>query len=134
MHLKILSWNVWGLNDSTKRLVVKASLRRWKPHVICVQETKMEKVDKKVVDSAWVDWNHLGAVGELGSVCDVGSRVFLSWGLLRALCLFKGVEDDFTWVFSGVYGPCSMCSYDFVGRAKISETEMEISLVHTGGF
>ena len=30
MNLKIISWNVRGLNDSRKRLIVKNLLREWK--------------------------------------------------------------------------------------------------------
>lgn len=31
MHLKILTWNIWGLNDVRKRQLIRAVLRRWKP-------------------------------------------------------------------------------------------------------
>ena len=41
MNLKILSWNVRGLNDGRKRLIVKNLLRDWKCDVICLQETKL---------------------------------------------------------------------------------------------
>ena len=37
MNLKIISWNVRGLNDSRKRLIVKNLLREWKCDVICFQ-------------------------------------------------------------------------------------------------
>ena len=46
MNLKILSWNVKGLNDCRKRLIVKNLLREWKCDVICLQETKLTGMDE----------------------------------------------------------------------------------------
>ena len=46
MNLKILSWNVRGLNDRRKRLIVKNLLRGWKCDVICLQETKLTGMDR----------------------------------------------------------------------------------------
>ena len=34
-------WNVRGLNDSRKRLVVRNLLRDWNCDVVCIQETKL---------------------------------------------------------------------------------------------
>ena len=49
MNLKILSWNVRGLNDGRKRLIVKNLLRDWKCDVICLQETKLAGLDRQLV-------------------------------------------------------------------------------------
>ena len=46
MILKILSWNVRGLNDRRKRSRVKNLLRGWKCDVICLQETKLTGMDR----------------------------------------------------------------------------------------
>ena len=46
LSLKILSWNVRGLNDCRKRLIVKNLLREWKCDVICLQETKLTSMDR----------------------------------------------------------------------------------------
>ena len=60
MNLKILSWNVRGLNDRRKRSIVKNLLRGWKYDVICLQETKLTGMDRQIVGSVWscpfVDW------------------------------------------------------------------------------
>ena len=45
MKLKLLTWNLKGLNDPKKRVVLKNWLREWKVDVICLQETKLDKVD-----------------------------------------------------------------------------------------
>lgn len=111
MELKIINWNVWGLNDFSKCQVVKEAVRKWKPHLVCFQETKVEKVDKEFVDgvggNTWTDWDFLGAMGSTGGVLVMWDRrVFLKVdsvaGFHSVSCLLKGVEDDFTWVFSGV--------------------------------
>lgn len=39
---KIVSWNVRRMNDRGTRLVIKGCLKRWKPIVVCLQETKIE--------------------------------------------------------------------------------------------
>lgn len=36
MKLKMISWNVRGLNDSQKRLVVRSLLCEWKCDVVCL--------------------------------------------------------------------------------------------------
>ena len=60
MKLKMVSWNVQGLNDSRKRLVVKNLLREWNCDVVCLQETKLVGMDRQIVCSLWscsyVDW------------------------------------------------------------------------------
>ena len=55
MNLKILSWNVRGLSDCRKRLIVKNLLREWKCDVICLQE--------ELNLLAWIDrwWGICGA-------------------------------------------------------------------------
>ena len=41
MNLRILSWNVRGVNDSFKRKVIKSVIRNQKVDLFCIQETKM---------------------------------------------------------------------------------------------
>ena len=66
MNLKILSWNVRGLNDRRKRSIVKNLLRDRKCDVICLQETKLTGMDRQMVGNVWscpfVDWVALDAV------------------------------------------------------------------------
>ena len=65
MKLKMTSLNVRGLNDPQKRLVVKNLLREWKCDVVCLQETKIARMDRQMVCSLWscpyVDWVALEA-------------------------------------------------------------------------
>ena len=41
MNLKLLSWNVRGLNDFSKRLRVKNLHKQWKADLVCLQEMKL---------------------------------------------------------------------------------------------
>lgn len=42
MNLKIISWNIRGMNSSRKRLVIKNMMRNWKADVVCFREKKVE--------------------------------------------------------------------------------------------
>ena len=53
MKIKMISWNVRGLNDPQKRLVVKNLLREWKCDVVCLQETKIASMNRQLVCSLW---------------------------------------------------------------------------------
>jgi exonuclease III len=55
MNLKIICWNVGGLNDAGKRFRVSNLLKNWKPEVVCLQETKMEKISAGIVRICGVD-------------------------------------------------------------------------------
>ena len=46
MKIKMISWNVRGLNDPQKRLVVKNLLWEWKCDVICLQEMKIASMNR----------------------------------------------------------------------------------------
>ena len=53
MKLKMVSWNVRGLNDSQKCLVVRNLLREWQCNVVCLQETKLAGIDRQLVCNIW---------------------------------------------------------------------------------
>jgi len=102
MNLKIISWNVRGLNDSRKCLIVKNLLREWKCDVICLQETKLDGMDSQMVCSLWscpyVDWAVLDADQMAGGVLIMWDRRVLEKlevlvGLFSMLVQWKGVED-----------------------------------------
>ena len=72
MKIKMISWNVRGLNDPQKRLVVKNLLREWKCDVVCLQETKIASMNRQLVCSLWscpyVDWAVLEADRTAGGI------------------------------------------------------------------
>jgi hypothetical protein len=72
MKPKILMWNIRGLNEIKKRLEIRGLLRDWKADVVCLVETKMAVISRKVVRSLWgyryVDWCYMGARGVSGGL------------------------------------------------------------------
>ena len=72
MNVKIISWNVRGLNEQDKRLGVRNLIRRWGLDVVCFQETKMGLINRAVIHRLWggqyVDWSYLGSCGASGGV------------------------------------------------------------------
>ena len=67
MKLKILSWNVRGANDSSKRKIRKSVIRKQKVDLMCIQETKIQVMSEGVVRSLgsgrFLDWRTLDATG-----------------------------------------------------------------------
>jgi hypothetical protein len=44
--LKILIWNVWGLNRKGRRDDVRCLIASTRPDVVCLQETKKEAISR----------------------------------------------------------------------------------------
>jgi exonuclease III len=114
MKCNILYWNVRGLNSPDKRLMVRNLLRQWRVDIVCLQETKLEHISRRVVKSVWgchyFDWCYVAAIGAAGGILlmwdkRVVSRVDTVVGDCVAACSFKNVVDGFVWAFAGVYGP-----------------------------
>ena len=72
MKIKILSWNVRGLNDREKRKLLKLVIRSQKAYLVCLIETKMQEMSLKVVKS-------------------LGVGRFLDWGVVDARRASKGI-------------------------------------------
>ena len=51
MKLRLLSWNVRGANDNSKRKVIKAMIRNQRVDLFCLQETKIQSMSEGVVRS-----------------------------------------------------------------------------------
>ena len=113
MNLNIVSWNVRGLNDKDKCLRMRNLIRMWKTDIICLQETKMAVINRRVIQSLWgnqhVDWISLGSNGAAKGVLSmwdkrVVKKVDEAAGYYSLSCKFRNVLDQFEWIFTGVYG------------------------------
>ena len=66
MKLRILSWNVRGANDKEKRRVIKDVIKSQKADLVCLQETKIQKMSNGMVKSLEVgrclEWGAAGGV------------------------------------------------------------------------
>jgi endonuclease/exonuclease/phosphatase family metal-dependent hydrolase len=114
MNLKIISWNVRGLNVREKRLQVRHMLKLWNADIVCLQETKLDFIDRGIVRSLWgihhVDWLYLGSVGASGGILlmwdrRVVEKIDSAVGYYSISCKFQYVLDHKVLAFSGVYGP-----------------------------
>ncbi|KAF5463070.1 hypothetical protein F2P56_019016 [Juglans regia] len=114
MKPNIVSWNVRGLNEVEKCLRIRHLLHEWKADIVCLQETKLKVINRKIVRSLWstnyVDWVYLASSGASGGIvvmCDrrVVEKVEDYIGRYMVACSFKSVLDGFMWAFAGVYGP-----------------------------
>ena len=78
MNLKILSWNVRGLNNFHERDFMKNMLKEWQGDVVCLQEIKLDSINSTIVKSLrgspLVDWAVLDAIHTAGGI-------LLAWGL-----------------------------------------------------
>lgn len=53
MMIKVVSWNVRGLNRYRKRELIKNMMSSWKAEVYCFQETKVEGEIRDIVRDLW---------------------------------------------------------------------------------
>ena len=105
-----------GVNDRSKRKVIKSVIRSQKVDLFCIQETKMQVMSEEVVRSLgpgrYLDWKALNAMGTAGGVLICWDKRSLELlgveeGQFSISCRFRNVGDGAIWVFTGVYGPCS---------------------------
>ena len=111
MNLKVLSWNIRGANDTSKRKIVKALLRSQKLDLFCLQETKIHSMSEGIVRSLgsgrFLEWIAMEACGTTGGILVVWDKRSLELlnkevGSYSVSCRFRNVEDGFVWVLSGV--------------------------------
>ncbi|RVW35575.1 Transposon TX1 uncharacterized 149 kDa protein [Vitis vinifera] len=131
MKLRILSWNVRGANDSSKRRVIKAVIRSQRVDLFCLQETKIQTLSEGLVRSLgsgrWSNWAALDALGSAGGILVCWDKRSLEVmetevGKFSVSCRIRNVEDGMTWIFTGVYGPFSKedrdCLWEELGAIR----------------
>ena len=128
MKVKILSWNVRGVNDPEKRKVIRNFIRTQRVDLVCLQETKIQGMNKAYVHSIGVgrflDWKALDAEGTAGGILVFWDKRRLSlveskYGSYSFSCLFRMVDDDFQWMFTGVYGPIARSFKNSFGKSSV---------------
>ena len=114
MKIKILCWNVRGINDFEKRKLIKGVVRNQKPDLVCLLETKVKEMSLQMVKSVgvgrflnWVLVDARGAAGGLLLFWDnrVLENLEVESGGHSISVQFRNYADGFSWIFSGVYGP-----------------------------
>lgn len=131
--MKIISFNIRGLGGRIKKKEVRLLVRMQRPDLVCLQETKLERVDRKLCSSLWegddFDWACKDASGRSG-----GLLVIWRKGCLEVSSIFFGscfLGFDGFWGESktrvsivNVYAPCDL-------RGKREAWEELVTLVET---
>ena len=72
MKVKIMTWNVRGVNDPNRRKTIKNFIRYQRVDLVCLQETKIQEMTTSVARSLGVgrlsDWRALNAEGSAGGI------------------------------------------------------------------
>lgn len=113
----ILSWNIRGLGDKIKRNSIRSLINRHHPQVVFIQESKIENLTQKTINSIWKDsqvkWVSIPSQGNSGGILSLWDSSFFQMEL---------VESDIHWIaISGhipsidlkcslikIYYPCSI--------------------------
>ena len=126
MKVKILSWNVRGVNDPNKRKVINNFIRTQRVDLVCLQETKGQEMNNVMACSLrvgrFLKWKALNAEGTEGGILLLWDkrRISLVDSVIRSFlvsCLFRMAEDGFRWVSSGVYGRLRGVLRNFSGKS-----------------
>lgn len=110
----ITSYNTRGLGRREKRKDVKGLLKKVKPDVCCLQESKLERVDSRLIKSVWgyypCDWDFAKADRSSGGIISIWNPSVVnkvsSWSSKDMLVL-NGylVEDENACTIVNVYAP-----------------------------
>lgn len=53
MNSSYVSWNMRGALSEEKARALRRIVRKFKPHIVAIQETKLENLSEKLVDFLW---------------------------------------------------------------------------------
>ncbi|KAL4179671.1 hypothetical protein AMTRI_Chr13g88440 [Amborella trichopoda] len=109
----VLSWNVRGLGSARRRRVLRRLIRRCRPNIVVLQETKLSNFDLSVFRSFW--GHHPIDFGSV-AFCDLSGGLLTIWdpavvsGILfhssfHDISLSLTNNDGFVWCLSNVYDP-----------------------------
>jgi len=114
LMVRLLSWNVRGLNDIVKRALLRSVLREWNCDLVCLQETKLETIELADVRSVWgiqsAGFAMLRATGTAGGILVLWNTntfhlISSSCGEFSVTCILQMRDGSFSWAFTGIYGP-----------------------------
>ena len=79
--MRIMTYNVRGLGGKVKRRVIRQLIQKEEVDVVCIQESKMAKLDRRVGRELWgdceVEWREVEAINNAGGVLTLwGKRKF----------------------------------------------------------
>lgn len=112
--MKIISWNIRGLGDRTKRRSIKELISKEKPDVVILQEVKRESICALMISAIWgvryKDWAFLPSIGKSEGILIIWDvRVMKALNCISGnflLSLRMETSAGESWWLTGVYGPC----------------------------
>ena len=113
MKIKILSWNVRGVNDLEKRRVIKNFLKPHRVDLVCLQETKVQEMNNVMACSLGVghflNWKALNAEGFTEGILLLWDKRRISMvdsvvDSFLVSCLFRMAKDGYNGFFPGCMG------------------------------
>ncbi|XP_073357863.1 uncharacterized protein [Aegilops tauschii subsp. strangulata] len=113
-NLKIIFWNVRGLNSGAKRTAVRSVISAAVPTIVCLQETKLTHVSDAIVletlGPSFEDFYFLPADGTRGGILLAWQRATISLsnpliGEHHMTALVSSLAGEGHWWLTGVYGP-----------------------------
>lgn len=113
----VLSWNIRGLGARIKRSSIRKLINKHSPHLVFIQETKVEDVNARIINSIWkeanLQWVFSPSHGNSGGILALWNSEFFSidqtkvekhWialvGEIRAL--------HFRCTLITIYNPCTV--------------------------
>ena len=110
---EILSWNVRGLNNPTKRKAVKDFVATVKVNLVCFQETKLDVIDHfmliECLGRSFDGFVYLPAVETRGGILLAWDTTILSVDNVQYdtnfLTALVRAKDGSTWWITAVYAP-----------------------------
>ncbi|XP_026459289.1 uncharacterized protein LOC113359946 [Papaver somniferum] len=113
--MKIIWWNIRGLNDLNRRDIVKKKVRDWRPSILLLQETKLQRCTDLIAWQCWgnknMKWIDSPSQGSSGILCmwDSSQIEVLDFlmGPYSIIILCKTISSSFEWMFTGIYAPCA---------------------------
>src|SRR5664279_4570356 len=109
-----ISWNVRGLNDKRKRIVIRQTILIERPDIICMQETKLNQIDRTLLNQIcgrrYDQHRVINADGTRGGVLIASKSVqFCILDIKESTyclsVLFQDKRDRSKFWFTGIYGP-----------------------------
>ncbi|XP_057451864.1 uncharacterized protein LOC130743648 [Lotus japonicus] len=115
--MKMLSFNARGLGEGAKRRVIREMVANNHVEVLCIQESKLQYLDKRICSQIWGDsnfeWRVIPAVNRSGGlICIWNPSVFslvdcvTGTGFLGLIGTWVSIQQQC--VIVNVYSPCDM--------------------------
>ena len=112
--MKITTWNVRGLNDPNKKIILKQNLNKFELDIFLIQETKLNKFEglnlgKKLGNWSCIMHESVGASSGLGVIWNHRK---ISLDILSSnnnwICgLVNNIKSNIKLILFNIYGPIS---------------------------